>query len=530
MVLTSLLDNVKGVISPHLHTVLENLLVNEAGYEYQLLLDLALLAVIIYILLKHQIIPEKPLTLKEQQEVLDDWEPEPLKPVITPLMRLNDKVPTITKTTTTHVTINNKEILNLVRANWLGFIGNKRVEDSTIKTLEKYGTGTCGPRGFYGTIDVHLNLEQRIRDFMGAEDAVIYSFGFATVSSVIPAFAARGDLLIVDDGVNYAVQTGVKLSRSEVIYFKHNDMADLERVLKQVQQKDRGSKKKLNRRYIVVEGLFFNFGDIVNLPKVMELKEKYKYRLMLDDSYGIGVLGKTGRGVCEYFNVNVRDVEFITGSLEPITSSVGGFCCGESSIIYHQRLNSNGYVYSCSLPPLLASASITAFDIIDEQPQLLTQLRKNTDTAYKGLSKLTAVNITSQPASPVIHLRLANPPKDRLAEETILQNIVDEALAGGVFLTRARYVYSNETFLPSASIRVAISAAFTEQQLQAAIAAIKTAVDKVMTGYANNQHSSSSTSAPAVATSAAASSSSPSSPAQEQKVDNKKKNKKAAKK
>jgi len=242
-------------------------------------------------------------------------------------------------------------------------------------------------------------------------------------------------------------------------------------------------------------------------------------------------LGKTGRGVCEHFNVNVRDVEFITGSLEPITSSVGGFCCGESSIIYHQRLNSNGYVYSCSLPPLLASASITAFDIIDEQPQLLTQLRKNTDTAYKGLSKLTAVNITSQPASPVIHLRLANPPKDRLAEETILQNIVDEALAGGVFLTRARYVYSNETFLPSASIRVAVSAAFTEQQLQAAIAAIKTAVDKVMTGYANNQHSSSSSTA-AVATSAASSSSSSpsSSPVQEQKGDNKKKNKKAAKK
>jgi serine palmitoyltransferase len=108
-----------------------------------------------------------------------------------------------------------------------------------------------------------------------------------------------------DKGVNYAVQTGVKLSRSDVMYFKHNDMADLERVLKQVQETDRATKRKITRRYIVTEGLYYNYGDITNLPKIMELKEKYKYRLILDDSYGIGVLGKTGRGVCEHFGVNV---------------------------------------------------------------------------------------------------------------------------------------------------------------------------------------------------------------------------------
>jgi len=184
--------------------------------------------------------------------------------------------------------------------------------------------------------------------------------------------------------------------------------------------------------------------------------------------------------VCEHYGIDTRKIELLTGSLEPITSSVGGFCCGENGIIYHQRLNSSGYVYSCSLPPLLAAVSITALDIIDAQPQLLERLHKNTATLYKGLSSMANIDLTSQPSSPVIHLRLRSGPSDRLQNETILQNIVDEALNGGVFLTRARYVHNYEHNLPSPSIRIAVSGALTDQHLQTAVAVIRSAVDKVL--------------------------------------------------
>jgi len=346
--------------------------------------------------------------------------------------------------------------------------------------LYKYGTGSCGPRGFYGTIDVHLELEQRIKRFMNAEDCLIYSYGFATVSSAIPAFSARGDLLIVDKGVNYAVQTGVKLSRSEVIWFEHNDMEDLERILKKVQSEDRKSKRKLNRRFIVIEGLYHNFGDLADLPKIMELKNKYCYRIILDDSFGIGTVGKTGRGVCEHFNVPVKNIDILTGNLESSVSSVGGFCLGGHSIIFHQRLNASGYVFSASLPPLLATAAHAAFDIIDENPQLLEDLANKTAILVKGLGNLKGVKLTSMKTSPVIHLQLTSKPRERIEEDEILQNIVDEALANGVHITRAMYIPEQERFAPPPSIKIYASSAHSDAQLNKAVEVIRNAVNKIV--------------------------------------------------
>jgi serine palmitoyltransferase len=195
---------------------------------YQIALDTILLSFAIYILMRKPDKPEKPLSQSEQQQLIDEWQPEPMFPKLDErVIQLSKKVPTISSANSTHVTIDNKQVLSLARTNFTGMIANKKVEDAAVKSLYKYGTGSCGPRGFYGTIDVHLELEQRIKRFMSAEDCIIYSYGFATVSSTIPAFSGRGDLLIVDKGVNYAVQTGVKLSRSDVVWFEHNDMADL---------------------------------------------------------------------------------------------------------------------------------------------------------------------------------------------------------------------------------------------------------------------------------------------------------------
>jgi len=201
----------------------------------------------------------------------------------------------------------------------------------------------------------------------------------------------------------------------------------------------------------------------------------------MDDSYGIGNLGKSGRGTCEYYNIPMKEIEFLTGNLASVTSSVGGFCCASKPIILHQRLNSSGYVYSASLPPLLAAASIAAFDVIDENPNLLVQLSKNIATLRNYLTDIYGLVIMGSPNAALFHLRLAKSTGDRYSDELILQQIVDEALAGGVLLTRAKYVHAKEAHLPPPSIRVTVSAANTEQHLYRAGTVIKAAAKAIIT-------------------------------------------------
>jgi len=446
---------------------------------YQLLLDIVVIACLIFVVFKKKYIPEAPLTHKEIEDILNDWQPEPLHPSLTPQMKLDAEIPIISSTTATHVCINDREVLNLARTNFSGMIGNKTIEEAAIKALYKYGTGTCGPRGFYGTIDVHLELEVRIRDFMNAEDTLIYAFGFATVSSAIPALSGRGDLLVVDRGVSYSLQTGCKLSRSKVMWFDHNDMDDLERVLKEVQNQDRITKKKITRRFIIIEGLYFNHGDLAPLRKIMELKDKYCWRIILDDSCGVGVIGKTGRGTCEYFDIPVKSIDILTGNFDTAVGGVGGFCCGSKNIIYHQRLNASGYVYSASLPPLLTCAAYAAFDLIDKKPKLLSDLAYNTKLFYNGLSSVNGIKLSSIPLSPIIHMRLAKSTGDRYRDEEILQKIVNEALNQDILLTRAKYV-PTETFKPFPSIRICMSCTHTEDQLRKALEIIKKSIAKVL--------------------------------------------------
>jgi len=434
-------------------------------HAYQLLLDAILICFSIYVLIQKPDKPEKPLTAEEMDEIIKDWEPVPLAPPKrTPLQLLNEKVPLITGTTTTHVTIDGKQVLNVARTNFLGFVANAETNKAAKEAVQKYGVGTCGPRGFYGTIDVHLTLEEKIKNFMNAEDCLIYSYGFATVSSVIPAFTGQGDLLIVDKGVSFAIQTGLKLSRSTVKWFEHNNMQDLERILEAERQTDLKTKRPLTRRFIIVEGVYYNYGDVAPLDKIMELKRKYFYRIILDDSYGVGVLGKTGRGTCEHFGVDVKEIDMLTANLESTVSSVGGFCCGSKSVVYHQRLNSSGFVYSASLPPLLTKAAETGFELIDQKPELRQDFIKNLTFVYDGLSKLEGFKVTSTKDGTVIHLRLKNPPSDRYQNEKILQDVVDFTLDSGILITRAKYV-DGEAFLPPPSIRICVSAAHSKEDL-----------------------------------------------------------------
>lgn len=356
--------------------------------------------------------------------------------------------------------------------------------------MRKYGVGSCGPRGFYGSIDTHIFLEHRISKFLGSEDAILYSSSFCTISSAIPAFAKRGDIIICDKGVTHSIQTGVLLSRSTVHYFNHNDLADLERVLIETMP---SHPKKLVRKFLVVEGLYYNYGDLCPLREILALKDKYKFRLFLDESSSIGVLGKTGRGLTEMLGVDRKEIEVIVGALGNGFGASGGFCIGDKMSIYHQRLNGAGYVFSASLPPFLSASAEAAFDILDENPSLvhsLAAITKRFHSQWRHMASSETVGaetadlgleIKSLPESPVVILQLTpsrqtgtrDGDEDRL--EAICEHVFEKS---NILVSRAKYT-ENEKFLPPPAIRVCMSAALEPRHVDSAVQALREAVEAV---------------------------------------------------
>ncbi|KAJ3041937.1 serine palmitoyltransferase component [Rhizophlyctis rosea] len=422
----------------------------------------------------------------EIQELIDDWEPEPLVPPLSDFQRAElEKLPVITGPAGPKPKLaDGKERINLSSYNFLGIMNQESIKEKAVEALRKYGVGSCGPPGFYGTIDVHMDLERELAKFFGTESAIIYSQGFSTVASVIPAFSKRGDLLICDDGISFATQKGVQISRSTVKWFKHNDMADLERVLAQVRAEDAKSKKPRTRRFIVVEGLYANHGDICPLPELIALKEKYKYRLIMEESLSFGVLGKRGAGISDHFDIPATSIDILVGSMANTLASSGGFCCGTKEVVEHQRLSGQAYTYSASLPAMLAVAAIEGLHILNDQPTVLSRLRENASVIYTTLTKNLHPDAEVQlkdvsDSSPIMHLRLRLR-MGREEQERVLQDVVDEAARNGVLVSRAKYVADQERDPPQPSVRIVASAGHTKKEAEKAASVVRDAVRKVL--------------------------------------------------
>ncbi|KAL3767268.1 hypothetical protein ACHAW5_002071 [Stephanodiscus triporus] len=262
-----------------------------------------------------------------------------------------------------YVAPSSSSALNLATLDPLSSSSSSALRDVARRALSRYGCGSCGPRGFYGTIDAHLEVERAMADFLGTEGAILYSDGASASTSTVAAFAKRGDLLIVDEGVNEALLVGVTLSRANVRYFRHNNVRDLRRVLEKVASQDEacGRRSTDQRRFLVVEGLYRNWGTIAPLDEIVKLKEEFHYRLILDDSHGIGALGNYGRGSLEYHGLrHMEHAEIVTFSLEYSLGSVGGMTVGSEEVVDHQRLSGAGYCFSASAPPFLAKVCLAS--------------------------------------------------------------------------------------------------------------------------------------------------------------------------
>jgi serine palmitoyltransferase len=459
-----------------LHYWLEYLLKMYEEDPNHVLVELFCIGIIIWLIVRPTYDPRKEaqLSKREEDELIKEWNPDPLVPKIDTLEQ--DPVRIVESGPGPVVQINGVSCNNFASHNFLGYAGDAATKKMCAATIEKYGVGSCGPRGFYGTIDVHMQLEHAIAEFYGVPEAILYSDGMACVASVIPAFCKRGDLIVCDEGVHFGIRQGLNLSRSRVRYFKHNDTEDLNRVLDEESHR----KGKLTRRFIIVEGLYQNHGDVCPLDKVMALKQQYKYRIMIDDSMALGVLGKTGRGSPELFNIPIEDIEALVATLDCTMATVGGFCVGLPEVVDHQRLSGAGYCFSASSPPYTATAGIHGFQMLESDSKCVAQLARKSALLRKSLKSIHHnVSFAGEDNVPLVHLRLKESIGTRKADELFWRAVSEQLYKGYNIIVQCPRYIAMEDAIPEPSLKVTVSADHSDEDIIAACKAVKDTIERV---------------------------------------------------
>jgi len=274
------------------------------------------------------------------------------------------------------VIVNGREMGMFASYSYLGLIGHPRINEAAQKAVERYGTGTHGVRTLAGSLPIHEELEETIANFKNAEAAVTYTSGYVTNLTVISTLLGRGDYVISDKLKHASIVDGCLMSGAKFLRFKHNDMEMLEKRLEQVPD---GASK-----LVVADSVFSMDGDIIDFPKIVELCQKYNAWLMIDEAHSVGVLGKTGRGIEEHFNMS-DSIDIKMGTLSKTIPSVGGYVAGKKDLITYMRHASRAYIFSAALPPAQAAAANEAFKVILDEPWRIDHLWRNTNQFIKGL-------------------------------------------------------------------------------------------------------------------------------------------------
>lgn len=274
--------------------------------------------------------------------------------------------------------VNGREMGMYASYSYLGLIGHPRINQAAKAAVDRFGSGTHGVRMLAGTLTLHKELEETIADFKGAEAAVTYTSGYVTNLSVISTLLGRGDYVISDKLNHASIVDGCMMSGAKMLRFKHNDMEQLEQRLKQADAE--------SARLVVADAVFSMDGDIIDLPRVVELCRKYDAWLMIDEAHSVGVLGKTGRGIEEHFNLP-GSVDIKMGTLSKTIPSVGGYVAGKKDMIEYLRHASRGYIFSAALPPAQAAAAKEAFKVILDEPERVEHLRVISDHFISGLKE-----------------------------------------------------------------------------------------------------------------------------------------------
>ena len=272
------------------------------------------------------------------------------------------------------VTMEGHQVLMFGSNAYTGLTGDDRVIAAAEKALLKYGSGCAGSRFLNGTLDIHVQLEKELAEFEHKDGALCFSTGFSVNAGVIPQLVGRGDYVICDDRDHASIVDGRRLSFATQLHYKHNDMEDLERVLKKLPHE--------SVKLIVVDGVFSMEGDLAKLPEIVELKHKYNCSIMVDEAHGLGVFGEQGRGVCHHFGLQ-DEVDVIMGTFSKSLASIGGFVASDWDTINYLRHTSRTYIFSASDTPAATAAAIEALHIIQEEPERIQHLWDVTNYALK---------------------------------------------------------------------------------------------------------------------------------------------------
>ncbi len=351
----------------------------------------------------------------------------------------------------TEVQMEGHKVLMFGSNAYTGLTGDPRVEAAAKAALDKYGSGCAGSRFLNGTLDLHVQLEKELAEFEHKDDTLCFSTGFSVNAGVLAVVCGREDYIICDDRDHASIVDGRRLSFATCFKYKHNDMEDLEKQL----QKCKPESIKL----IVVDGVFSMEGDLANLPEIIRLKKKYNASVMVDEAHGLGVFGKQGRGVCDYFGVT-DDVDLIMGTFSKSLASIGGFIAGDKDTINYLRHTCRTYIFSASNTPAATAAAMEALHIIKNEPERIDRLWDVTKYALRRF-KEEGFEI-GDTESPIIPLYV------RDVKKTFL--VTKLAFDAGVFI--------NPVIPPACApqdtlVRFALMATHTTEQVERGVQALK---------------------------------------------------------
>ena len=357
----------------------------------------------------------------------------------------------ITSKQGTEVEMDGHHVLMFGSNAYTGLTGDERVVKAAKDALDKYGSGCAGSRFLNGTLDLHVELEKELATFMHKDDTLSFSTGFSVNQGVLAMVVGRGDYIICDDRDHASIVDGRRLSFAKQLHYKHNDMEDLENILKSLPYEA--------VKLIVVDGVFSMEGDLAKLPEIVALKHKYNCSVMVDEAHSLGVFGKNGRGVCDHFGLT-DEVDLIMGTFSKSLASIGGFIASDADTINYLRHTCRSYIFSASNSPAATAAALEALHIIQQEPERIEKLWNVTRYALRRFRE-EGFEI-GDTESPIIPLYVHD------VEKTFL--VTKLAFEAGVFI--------NPVIPPACApqdtlVRMALMATHTEEQVERGVQILK---------------------------------------------------------
>jgi glycine C-acetyltransferase len=339
-------------------------------------------------------------------------------------------------------------VINLSSNNYLGLNTHPRLVEAAKRATEAFGVGSGAVRTIAGTMQIHLELEEAIARFKHVEACVVFQSGFTANAGTVSSILGKGDLIISDELNHASIIDGCRLSRAEIRIFPHKDLGRLEEILKETASFQ-------GKKLLITDGVFSMDGDIAPLPPLVELGERYGAILMVDDAHSSGVLGRNGRGTVDHFNLHGR-VDIQVGTLSKAIGSLGGYVCGSRKLIDFLYHRARPFLFSTSHPPAIAASCLAAFEVLQDEPQWIEGLWKNTRFFKAGLERLGFNTGQSEtPITPII-----------VGKGDLAMRFSDELFASGVFAQGIGFPTVPES---RSRMRTIVTATHTEEQLQRAL-------------------------------------------------------------